>query len=100
MIYKVITEEGAEQDLRQIVDYMKNIYHSTKVPTDFLDRVKKKFTMIAKEPHLYPNEWIYNRLYYKVLIKQYVLAYYIDESSKTIHDTSIGHTLQKHRIKR
>ena len=95
--YKLHIRRKAQADLQQIVNYIQDIFRNTKAANDFIDAVEQKYSTIIKEPHLHPNEWVNNRLYYGALVKKYIIAYYIDETTKTVVVTTIRHTTQKRK---
>ena len=100
--YTLDIHDTAAADIREIVNYLNNILYSKQAAFQFLDSLEKKYKSIAKEPHLFPKEWIKNSFYHKAMIKQYVLIFQIEELTKTVHIIAVGHSLQKrsHLIKR
>lgn len=86
-----------QADLQQIKYYIQNILQNQKAADDFIDAVEEKYLTILKEPHLQPNEWVNNRLYYGALVKKYIIAYYMDEPTKTVVITAVRHTRQKRK---
>lgn len=99
-LYNFAILPEATQEIQNIKFYIKHVLCNTKASEDFESALFAKIAKIRQEPHIYPSEWKYNRLYYKAMVKKYIFAYFIDESTKTIHITSVGHELQKNRVKR
>lgn len=95
MNYKVIAEEKAQKDILQIVNYLTKILYSKQAADNFLEELKKKFTIIANEPHIYQKERIRNKEYRKASVNNYIVAFFIDEPTKTVHITAIGHSRQR-----
>lgn len=93
--YEVISDDGAEKDILQIVNYMRCILCSNQAARNFLDALEEKFKKIAEEPHMYKPQKIGREFYRKAIVNKYVVAFSIDEASHTVHITAIGHTLQK-----
>lgn len=100
--YTVIIEPSAVESIENIKYYLKHVLYATKASQDFETALYKKLELISKNPHLYRGEWIGNKYYYIVAIKNYIAAYQVKESTQTIHIMAVGHSLQKriHVIKR
>lgn len=88
---KVLTE------VQNIKYYIKYILSAPQTAEKLENAIYNKIETIRKEPHLYPNEWIHNRLFYSALVKKYIIAYYIDEPTKTVVITAVRHTKQKRK---
>ncbi len=93
--YNIHVRKKALKDLTQIRDYLNNILRNHKAAVDFINAVDTKLEQIAKEPHLYPCDRIAGILYRKAMVKQYIIAFYIDEPSKTVHIIAVGHSRQR-----
>ena len=88
MAYKLEVTPEAEQDTDKIVKYMveKLINHSA--ATRFLDDVNESYQRIEKNPHMYclcQDPRLQDMGYRKVVIKNYLILYRIDEISNTVY---------------
>ena len=93
--YNIHVRRKALKDLDQIRDYLNNILRNHKAAVDFVNAVNTKLEQIAKEPHLYPYDKIGEIVYRKAMVKQYIIAFCIDETSKTVHIIAVGHSRQR-----
>lgn len=96
-MYKISVSEKAQAQFEQITQYMLSVLLSTQAASDFVDSLNKKYKQIAKEPHLYPYEQFGRSFYHKATLNKYILAFRIDEATRTVHIIAIGHSLQKRK---
>ncbi len=95
--YKVKFYQEAQTDFNRIVDYMQYILYSRQAAITFAKKVKAKISMIAKDPYAYEPHQI-NRLVYRFAnVNKYLIAFRIDEKTRTVHIIAIGHSLQNRR---
>lgn len=89
--YTIQLHAEAERDIKTITNYISYSLLNVKAANDFLEALKKRFTIIAKEPHLYATICTKNKLYHKVPVKKYLAFYEIDERSHEITIVAIVH---------
>ena len=99
MNYNVVIKESAQRDVEKITDYLVNILYSKQAANNFLDALSKKIKILSKNPYIYAAEQVGRRLYRKTMVNQYVVAFRIDEETKTVYIIAIGHSrMQKSRL--
>ena len=96
MEYKYYMYDSAKQDIRQIVEYIKNKIKNPQAATAFKERMKKAIDAIRVFPKA--NSKIKdNRLYEesrRKIADKYIIIYEVDEATKTIYIVRIIHSLQ------
>lgn len=87
-MYELCVSELAHRDLDRIVSYIAVQLANPMAASDFLDEVGTRYAYLRSSPMMY-SECQDKRLraegYRKVVIKNYVLVYKIDEASKTVN---------------
>ncbi len=87
-MYKLVISKLAHQDLESIVSYIAIQLVNPKAAGDFLDEVDKCYSYLKSKPWMYAkcqDKRLEKEGYRKVIIKNYVLVYKIDEESKTVN---------------
>ena len=88
MGYKLIISRDAHDDINEISGYIVGELKSPQAAARFLDDVEASYRRIVDNPHIYSlcND---NRLlrmgYRKIVIKNYLILYRIDETGKTVY---------------
>ncbi len=86
-MYKLIVSELAHQDLDNIISYIAIQLANPTAASDFLDEVDKCYGYLKGNPMMYAkcqDKRLEKEGYRKALIKNYVLVYKINETSKTV----------------
>ncbi|HNX28721.1 MAG TPA: type II toxin-antitoxin system RelE/ParE family toxin [Syntrophomonadaceae bacterium] len=86
-MYKLNVSELAHQDLDRIVSYIAEQLANLRAAGDFLEEVDKCYGNLRINPLMYAkcqDKRLEMEDYRKVLIKNYVLVYKINEASKTV----------------
>lgn len=87
-MFKLRISELAHQDLDKIISYIAVNLANPKAATDFLDEVDNCYANLKSNPFMYAtcqDRRLGKEGYHKVLIKNYVLLYKINEASKTVN---------------
>ncbi|MFI3227956.1 MAG: type II toxin-antitoxin system RelE/ParE family toxin [Clostridia bacterium] len=87
-MYKLQITSLASKELDEIVLYISCNLKNPIAATNFLDEVEKCYAMLKSNPKIYEycqDERLYKLRYRKVVVKNYVLIYRIDEASKTVY---------------
>ncbi len=86
-MYKRIVTEHAHKDLHNIFTYIKNQLGAPKAAKDFADSVHKCYARLSRNPLIYSlcnDELLAKKGYRKVLIKNYVLMFKVNEAEKVV----------------
>jgi len=87
MAYKLNVSREAHQDIDDIVTYITYELKNPKAATGFLDDVEKSYHNVVDNPFIYAlcNESRLRRNgYRKIVIKNYLIFYRVDESENTV----------------
>ncbi|MBP1763055.1 MAG: addiction module toxin, RelE/StbE family [Firmicutes bacterium] len=87
-MYKLLVSELAHQDLDNIVSYIAVQLANQKAAGDFLDEVAVCYGFLKDNPMMYErcqDRRLVIEGYRKVVIKNYVLVYKVDETSHTVN---------------
>ncbi|MDD2211570.1 MAG: type II toxin-antitoxin system RelE/ParE family toxin [Clostridia bacterium] len=87
-MYKLNISELAHQDLDKIVSYIAVHLVNSKAAGDFLDEVDKCYGYLKSNPLMYAkcqDKRLEKEDYRKISIKNYVLVYKINETSKAVN---------------
>lgn len=86
-MYKLIVSELAHQDLDNIVSYIAIQLANPAAASSFLDEIEKCYGYLKSNPMMY-SKCYDNRLekegYRKVVIKNYIVVYKVDEDAKIV----------------
>lgn len=96
-MYKLKISELAHQDLDKIVSYIAVQLANPKAAGDFLDEVDKCYGYLKSSPMMYTkcqDKRLEKEGYRRVLIKNYVLVYKINEASKTVNILRFSYGVQ------
>lgn len=95
--YNIILTAKAANDIVNIKYYVKYMLMSPQSAETIEADLLKKFARIAEAPHIYPTEYFGKHIYRKSIVKKYIIAFRIDEATRTVHIIAIGHSLQKRK---
>ena len=87
MDYKIIETELAKQDLSDIVDYIISSLENPSAATALLDEVEACYDSLEQLPLMFEmcrDPHLRAMGYRKAVIKNYIMIYKVNESSKTI----------------
>ncbi len=87
MIYKLVVSKEAAEDIEDIVYYIVSELSNPSAAADFLDDVEKSYHNIVEKPAMYSlcNDYrLRNGGYRKIVIKNYLILYRINEEKKTV----------------
>jgi len=88
MGYKLIISSDAHDDINDITGYIAGELKSPQATAHFLDDVEASYRRIVDKPHIYSlcNDSRLLRMgYRKIVIKNYLILYRIDEDSTTVY---------------
>ncbi|MEW6696264.1 MAG: type II toxin-antitoxin system RelE/ParE family toxin [Bacillota bacterium] len=86
-MFKLLVSELAHRDLDNIISYIAVQLANPKAAGDFLDELEKCYGYLKSNPMMYAkcqNKRLEKEGYRRVLIKNYVLVYKVNEASKTV----------------
>jgi len=98
-MYKLSMTEAAEMDLDGIITYMIQKLSAPKAATDFLNELDKSYEYLKSNPFMYEycrDKYFEEKGYRKVVIKNYLLIYRIDDSIKTVFISRFFHGAQNY----
>jgi len=87
MTYKIIVSKDANRDIDEIVSYIVHELKNTRAAMSFLDGVEKSYTGITENPFMYSlcnDARLYKEGYRKIVIKNYLIFYRVDENQKSV----------------
>ena len=87
--YEVIIEPSAEDDLREIYNYIANNLQSNVNAVNQLERIRKEISELETMPesfHLYPKEPWYSRGLHYCPVGNYEIFYMVD---KAVHKVNV-----------
>lgn len=87
MAYKLAETERAQQDLRDIVDYIVSSLENPSAATTLLDEVEDCYDSLEQFPLMYEtcrDPQLKALGYRKVCIRNYVIVYKVNEPAKTV----------------
>ncbi len=87
-MYKIEVTFLADKELEEIILYISDHLKNPTAATHFIDKVEACYTRLKSDPRMYEycrDERLSKLRYRKVVIKNYVLIYRIDEMSKTVY---------------
>jgi plasmid stabilization system protein ParE len=88
MPYKLLVSKDAHEDVTGIVDYIAHELGNLSAAGTFLDNVEASYKRIASNPFAYPlcNDERMERIgYRKVVLKNYLLIFRVEEEAKTVY---------------
>ncbi|WP_027400317.1 type II toxin-antitoxin system RelE/ParE family toxin [Anaerovorax odorimutans] len=86
-MYKLIVTKSAHEDLDNIISYIALQLSNPAAATNFVNEIEKCYDNLKRNPLMYElcyNMFLENQGYRKATIKNYVLIYKADESSKEV----------------
>ena len=87
MGYKLNVSKDAHNDVVEIAGYIKGELDNPKAASTFLDDVEKGYRNAVDNPRMYGlcyDERLRRKGYRKIIIKNYLLFYRVDEAQKTV----------------
>ncbi len=87
MIFKLVVSKEATEDIEDIVLYILSELNNPSATSAFLDDVEKSYQNIIKKPWMYSlcNDYkLRNGGYRKIVIKNYLILYRINEEAEII----------------
>jgi len=88
MDYKIYITKDAHNDLNDITTYIKNKLCNPTAALDFLSEIEKNYEMITKNPLMFAlciDSRLKNEGYRKIIVKNYIVFYKINENEKAIY---------------
>lgn len=88
MDYKVIVTNDAHDDVDEALDYIANRLQNTIAAKNLLDKIEEAYTELAFNPYMYAecsNESLQGKGYRKVLVKNYIIIYRVDDTEKAAY---------------
>lgn len=88
MAYSLLMTRNASDELDEIVDYISNNLDNPTAAGDFLDKVEECYSRLADNPRIYQlcdHRDFREKGYRKVMIKNYVMIYRVDEKAHTVN---------------
>lgn len=88
MAYKITISNAANKDLNEIIDYIASHLLNSIAAKALLDDIEDKYGQLKEFPYMFErsNDKILNEKgYRKIVVKNYVVLYLIDESNKEIN---------------
>ncbi len=87
MAYKIVISKEAHKDIDDIVNYIAIELANPTAATSFLDDVEKSYTEVLNNPRMYSlcqDARLSREGYRKIVIKNYLVLYRIDDEAKKI----------------
>ena len=88
MSYKLIVSRDAHEDLAGIVRYIADELENGEAAASFLDDIEVRYKRVVDNPHIYVlcnDARLVGMGYRKIVIKNYLILYRIDEENKTVY---------------
>lgn len=98
-MYSLIVSKLAHEDLDSIVSYIVDQLKNTTAAIDFLNEVDKCYGYLRTNPFMYESCYdihLFKKGYRKVIIKNYVLIYKVNEASKMVNIYRFFHCSQNY----
>lgn len=99
-MYNVIVTKSAHKDLEKIYSYIAINLDNKIAANTFLNEVENSYNKLQSNPTLYAHcndERLANLKYRRVVIKNYILVFKIDESKKTVYILRFFHSKQDYQ---
>ncbi|WP_343010720.1 type II toxin-antitoxin system RelE/ParE family toxin [Holdemanella biformis] len=97
MAYKYFFTDEAQIDLDNILDYLTNHLCNLHAAKSFYILLIERLALVCDFPESNPmikNRFLGFHEVRKMVIKNYLIYYYVDENNKTINVLSIRHSLE------
>ena len=88
MVYKLIVSKDAHNDANDIAAYITYELSNAQAASRFLDNVEASYRQITDNPFMYAlcaDTRLREKGYRKVVIKNYLVIYRVDEAKKTAY---------------
>lgn len=87
MNYKLIFAPSFENDIDKTFEYISKNLNAPQAAKKLMADIDRKFSFAAENPYMYPLCFGQLSLlgYRKIVIKNYVAVYFIDENEKTVN---------------
>lgn len=95
MSYNVVVLDGAQRDIREIVEYLVNVLKSPQAASGFLDEFDRQVDLLKRNPALFAVSQISElaaKSYHTAHIKNYVMLYTVRD--ETVYITHVFHQTQ------
>ena len=92
--YSVDVSPEAEQDLSDILNYIKNELLEPAIATKYLKLIREKIDSLEYYPERFgiiENELIRDTVYRKIVIKNYIVIYRVDKEKKIVHIVRVAY---------
>lgn len=87
MVYKLIVSKEAHHDIDEIVGYMISELMNAQAAKSFIDDLEKSYHSVVGNPLMYSlcsDKRLQKEGYRKIVIKNYLVLYRIDEARKCV----------------
>lgn len=95
MAYSIQQTQGFSDQLEDTVDYILTTLHSPQAARSLLDAYEQTLRLIKQSPTWLPVDQAasarFDTVVYKVSVRSYLLRYWVDEASSTVHLISFRH---------
>lgn len=88
MAYKLSITNNAAAELDDILSYLSKYLDNSAAASDFLDKVEESFHRLSDNPKIYQlcdHRDFKEKGYRKVVIKNYIMIYRVDETTSTVY---------------
>lgn len=102
MDYKLIISKDAHEDINDIMRYIVHELKNSQAATGFLDDVEASYRQVIKNPHIYSlcnDDRLAQLGYRKIIIKNYLILYRINEKFKTVYIVRVVYGRQNYQEK-
>lgn len=96
-MYSVDITEHAEEDLDNIVEYMRDDLTSPGAASDFVNKVFECYDRLEENPYIYSecyDAYLRSEHYRRAIIKNYILLYKVFEEQKLVIVYRFFHGMQ------
>ena len=96
-MYSVDITEHADEDLDNIIKYLRDELASPGAASDFVDKVYECYDRLEENPYIYSecyDGYLKSERYRRAVIKNYVLLYKVDENLKQVIVYRFFHGMQ------
>jgi toxin ParE1/3/4 len=87
MTYRLVVSKEIAEDIEDIVLYIASKLNNPSAASAFLDTVQKGYSNVVENPAMYSlcnDDRLCNGRYRKIVIKNYLMLYRINEYDKTV----------------
>ena len=95
MAYSIQLTQGFSEQLEGSVNYILTTLHSPQAAKSLLDAYEQTLHLIEQSPTWLPVDQVasthFDTTIYKISVRSYLLRYWVDEASDTVHLISFRH---------